>query len=61
MGTKRQYKASMRAAFRKVERALDEARLGCYYIPKEAYDDLTAVDAAIERITKRLSVKEWGR
>lgn len=56
----RQFKSLKRQELRKIFKALDEFRVGSYYIPEEAYEEMLKIEKSIEQIKQNLSVKKWG-
>jgi len=57
--TARQWKDQKRKELKAVIKLFNAFRLGCAYTP--SYDDAARVQAALDRMQKACSVKEWGR
>ncbi len=58
--TKRAWKAAARRRVRALEKAVDEARIGCAFYPGGSMplDQMTEI---VQALRARVSVKEWGR
>lgn len=60
-GSTRDYKAEKRTQLRRILHDLDKLSFGCAYLPDREQRTVTHVKTELRRLSKRLSVKEWGR
>ena len=58
--TTHQWKAKKRRELKAALRAFDAFRMGCAYTPMKD-GEVGAVQDLLTQMTRRLSVKEWGR
>jgi len=59
--TLRQFKQDKRREMRSVFTAMDALRMGCAYLPTDAYREVCNARDALARAQSHMSVERWGR
>lgn len=60
-GSRRGFKQTKRKQLRAVDKALDDFRTGCAYLPVREYRTTMRLLSDVEDLKCKLSVKKWGR